>query len=106
MQVELEELARELAGRDQVAVVGREVHVVGALAPDRHPLDQAEGVRIAEVQRPPGFGDDDGGLPVRREVQVVGIVDGKGLPGFGRLRVDGRERVAQVVVDIEGLQVP
>ena len=63
-------------------------------------------MRIAEVESLPGLGDDDRVAPVGREVEVVGI----GRPGSAsaraaRPRVDRREAVAEVVVDVQGAQV-
>ena len=71
---------------------------------------QLHGLRIAEVQPLHGFGDDDRGLAVRREIHVVGIVDRDRLAGLARPGVDGREaallRVLGVVRHPQRAQVP
>ena len=85
--------AVELAGEIRRATVDREVGVVDSRAVRRRPdlVLQRHGARVAEVQAMAGLGDDDGRLAVRREVQVVRIVDrpppGPGLPVRGSIGV-------------------
>ena len=105
-KVDLDQLPGELAAGDQVAAMCREVHVVDA--PTRHGegMDDAEGVRVAEVEPAKPLCDDDRKLAIGREVQVVGVGDGNGAAGPRRPRIDRRDRVALVVQHIERLQVP
>ena len=48
---------------------------------------------------------DDGLRAVRREIQVVGVGDGNRSAGQSGARIDGRERIAEVAVDVQGPQV-
>ena len=63
-------------------------------------------VRVAEVQPLQALGDDDREAAVGREVEVVGVLDRDRAPRLPGPRVDRREAVADVVVDVQRLQVP
>jgi hypothetical protein len=64
--VELDHLPGELATRDQVAPVGREVHVIDADAWNLNGAVEREGMRIAEVEPAQPLGDDDRVAPAGR----------------------------------------
>ena len=69
-------------------------------------MNERERVRVAKVEAGESLGNDDRVLPVGREVHVVRILNGDvrtRMPGHG---IDRRQRVAAVVRDVEGLQVP
>ena len=63
-------------------------------------------VRRAEVEARQALGDDDREAAVGREVQVVRVVHRDRVAGRAGARVDRRQAVAQVVQDVERLQVP
>ena len=75
LHVDLDQLAGELATRDQVAAVRGEVDVVDASALHRQRIPEAEGMGVAKVEPVKRLGDDDREAPVGREVHVVRIVD-------------------------------
>ena len=60
---------------------------------------------VAEVEPVQTLGDHDRVAPVDREVEVVGIVDVDRLARAARARIDRRQRVADVVVHVERLQI-
>ena len=60
----------------------------------------------AEVQALQALGDDDGKAPIGGEVEVVRVLDRDRAARPAGPRVDRGERVAQVVVDVERLEVP
>src|SRR5207253_11448732 len=70
---DLDELAGELAGGDEVAAVGGEVGVVHAFAGDRDRRPQGHGDRVAKVDPFPRLGHHHGGAAVRGEVEVVRV---------------------------------
>jgi hypothetical protein len=74
--------------------------VVDAGARDREGLDQAERVRVAEVEATQALGDDDRVAAVGREVEVVRVDDRDRPARSACARVD-RSRVAGVVVDVQ-----
>ena len=80
--VDLDQLPGELAAGEQVAAVSREVHVVDAAARHGEGVDDAERVRVAEVEPAQALGDDDREPAVGREVHVVGVGDGDGAAGL------------------------
>ncbi len=106
-QVDLDHPPGELAAGERVAAVGGEVHVVDPAAV-RHVerVDEPHRGRIAEVEALEGLGDDDGVAAVGREVQVVGILDRDRPSGPPGPRVDRGEAVAEIVVDVQGAEVP
>ena len=105
-QVDGDHLAGELTAGVGIPAVGREVHVVDAQASgDGERVLEGHGVRVAEVQAPERFGDDDGVAPVGGEVQVVGVPDGDRSSRPSGARVDRGEAIADVVVDVERLEV-
>ncbi len=66
-------------------------------------------MRIAEVEAPPLFRDHDGEAAVRREIEVIGIVDPDRRTGFAGGGVDRRETAggpaAAGARDPQGLEV-
>ena len=105
LHVHLEQLARELTGRDQVAAVGREIHVVDSAARNVQRVVQSKGVREAEVEAGEPLGDDDREASVRGEVHVVRVGHRDRTAGQPVARVDRRHAVAEVVEHVERLQV-
>ena len=105
LDVDLHQLARELAAGERVPAVGREVHVVDARARHHERMVQAEAVRVTEVEPMEPFGDDDRIPPVRCEVHVVRVVDRNRRARLAGLRIDRRQAVAEIVRDVERLQV-
>ncbi len=103
--------AAELAGKDRVAPVDREIGVVDAgAARGGDGLLQRHCLRIAKVESLVPFGHHDRRTAVRREIEIVGIVDrnGRARPaGFG---IDRRQAAgfapAAVIGDPQGLQIP
>ena len=73
---------------------------------DRERVDELHRVRVAEVQPQQPLGDHDRELPIRGEVEVVGILDVDRPPRASGLRVDRGQAVASVIVDVQGLQIP
>jgi hypothetical protein len=59
-------------------------------------------VRVAEVEAVARLGDDDGGLAVRREVQVVRIVDRDRLARLAGARVDRRQAAVVAALGVVG----
>ncbi|MEJ7716868.1 MAG: hypothetical protein WKF31_02485 [Thermoleophilaceae bacterium] len=76
--VDEEEGPVELAAHDGAPSVRAEVHVVDAEAPDAERLLELPRLRIAEVEALEALGDDDRRSSVRREVEVVRVVDRDG----------------------------
>ena len=106
--VDHDEVARELAARERERPVGREVHVVDAACtapvPTSTSVIELGSRKSSRLLR---LGDDDRVPAVGREVQVVRIGHGDRRPARqAGVRVDRREAVAVVVVDVERLQVP
>ncbi len=102
-KVDLGDGARELAGEDGEGAVDREIGMIDSRAA-RH-VDRVlkrHRRRIAEVEPLQRFGDDNRRFPVRREIHVVGIVDGNRLAGLARLRIHGREAAALRVLGVVG----
>ena len=71
----------------------------------RQRTHELKGVRVAEVESMQPLGDDDRVAAVEREVEVVRIVDGNRLAGRPGHRIDRRQAVPDVVVDVQRLQV-
>ena len=62
-------------------------------------------MRIPEIEARQPLGDDDGVAPVGREVHVVGILDCERSARLPVTGIDRRQAVADVVGDVERLQV-
>ena len=103
--VDLHELTRELAARDQVAAAGGEVHVVDAPAGHRDLLDERHRVRIAEIQTLLPLRHHNRVPPVRRVIHVVGIGDRHRLLPVSGHRIDARQTVAFIREHPQRLQV-
>ena len=67
---------------------------------------QGERVRVAEVEPRQALRDDDRVSAVRCEVHVVRVVDRDRLSRCSGPRIDRRDAVADVVEDVERLQIP
>ena len=103
--VDLDQLAVELAAQEQVPAIRREVHVVGARAGDGERMVQPHGLGVAEVEALQALGDDDGVAAVRCEVEVVRVGHRHGMSGLPGPWIDRRQAVALIVVHPERLQV-
>src|ERR1700730_4895011 len=80
-QIELHEATRELARSDEIAPVGAEVEVVDTKTVEFDGMTKGERVRVAQVEALLQLGDHDRRAAVRREVEVVRVVDGDVRPG-------------------------
>ena len=79
--------------------------VDSAAGRDRERVLETHRVRVPEIEPLEALGDDDRGAAVRCEIEVVGVLDRYPPAWNSRTRVDRREAVAGVVVDVERLQV-
>ena len=110
-QVDLDEAPLELAGEDHELPVDGEIGVIDprALRHGNRALE-GHGLRVAEIEPLECLRDHDGRAAVRREVHIVGIVDGHGLARLARGRIDGGEAPVgaplRIVRDPERLEVP
>src|SRR5919197_5106123 len=87
--VDLDHRAAELAACKRIATVGREVEVIHAWAGGhRERMLEAHRVRVAEVEPLQALGDDDRVATVRREVEVVWVLDRNRLARLAGTRVD------------------
>src|SRR5205823_14772203 len=103
--------AAELAGEDRVFAVEREIGVVDAgAARGGQRLLQGHLDRIAKIEPLEPFGDDNRGAPIRREIEIVRILDRDRLAGLAGLRIDRGQAAlwtAQpVIVDPQRLEIP
>src|SRR5262249_29924114 len=92
--IDLDQLAGELAARDQVGAVDGKVHVIDARAGQLDGAVQRKGVRVAEVESVQPLGDDDRVAPVGGEVHVVGVGDRDRPARPAGARIDHRQAVA------------
>jgi len=104
-EVDLHHLPRKLTRRDRIAVVGRELHVVEALTRNGQSHLQLHRLWIAEIDVPPRLRDHHRVLAVRREVEVVRIVDTHRVAFEAGSWIDGRESTAPVVGNPQRLQI-
>ena len=106
-QIDLDHPPGELAAGEHVAATRGEVGVIDPPAP-RHEqgVHELHRVRVAKVEPLQALSDDDREPAIRGEVQVVGILDRNRAARAPGPRVDRGQAVAEVVIDIQRLEVP